>query len=65
MTLSEKAKYGNPNELREIFKKLKGRKFRLDCGHHATFGHNLSNNIVIYHDGGINKIRIECTLCSY
>jgi len=38
---------------------------RLGCGHHATFGHNLSNNITIYHDGAINKIRIECTLCGY
>lgn len=65
MTLSEKSKYDNPDHIREIFKSLKGRKFRLDCGHHVTLGHNLSNNIVIRHDGGIDKIRIECTLCSY
>jgi len=33
MTKQEKDRYENPNELRKVLVSLKGRKFRLDCGH--------------------------------
>ena len=65
MTLSEKAKYRNCDELKEIFKQLKGRKFKLDCGHHTTLLHNLANDIVVYHSSSAGSVRIECTLCSH
>ena len=38
MTKEEKAHYRPSEELREALNQLKGEKFRLDCGHHVTFG---------------------------
>jgi hypothetical protein len=62
MTQDEKAKYQSADELREIFVKIKGKKFRLDCGHHVTIGHNLGNNLIIYNN---KKPTIICTCCGY
>ena len=62
MTQEEKARYHDTDELRKILMQLKGRKYRLDCGHHATICHNLGNNITIYN--GKNP-KIICSLCSY
>lgn len=31
---------------------LVGNHFKLDCGHHATPGHNFSNTIIILSEGG-------------
>lgn len=63
MTTKEKDQYEKTDALREILKNLKGRKFRLDCGHYVTFGHNLGNDITIHNDN--QKPRIICTLCGY
>jgi predicted nucleic-acid-binding Zn-ribbon protein len=41
---------------------LKGRKFKLDCGHHVTFGHFLGNAITIYNG---KHPTIICTQCGY
>ena len=62
MTQEEKSRYEDPEILRHILQQLKGRKFRLDCGHHITFGHNLGNDITIYNG---KTARIVCSLCGY
>ena len=62
MTNEEKKKYENTENLKQILRSLKGRKFKLDCGHHITFGHHLGNSVMIYNG---NKFKIICSLCSY
>ena len=61
MTRQQKEKYRKADELRNILHELKGMKFELDCGHHTTFGHHLSNDITIWQDSN----RIVCSLCGY
>ena len=40
MTKEEKARYDEPELLGDILKRvLEGKRFRLHCGHHVTFGH--------------------------
>ena len=63
MTREQKAKYEDTDRLRLILRQLKGKKFRLDCGHHVTFGCNLGNDITIYNDS--KKPKIICSQCSY
>ena len=41
---------------------LVGNKILLGCGHMATPGHNFSNTIVIYSEGG-GRIRTMCSDC--
>ena len=62
MTKEEKEKYEDVNNLKKELEKLRGRKFRLDCGHHTTIGHHMASNITIYNG---KQFRIICTLCSY
>jgi len=63
MTKEEKYKYAEPELLREILKRvLTGRKFRLDCGHHVTFSHNLGNDITIYNG---KEFKIICSQCGH
>ena len=62
MTKEQKETYQDADELREIIKQLKGRKFKLDCGHHITFGHFLGNDITIRN--GTNP-RIICSTSGY
>jgi len=62
MSKEEKSKYRDTDELREMIAMLKGMKFRLDCGHHVTFGHSLGSNVTIYNG---KSSKIICTLCSY
>ena len=38
---------------------LAGEKIKLDCGHCATIGHNFSNTVIIYSEGG-GKIKTKC-----
>lgn len=55
--------YADVEVLREfLMKELKGKKFRLDCGHRVTFGHPLGSDITIR-----NGVRPEiiCSLCGY
>lgn len=55
--------YADVEVLREfLMKELKGKKFRLDCGHRVTFGHPFGNDITIR-----NGVRPEiiCSLCGY
>ncbi len=62
MTKEQRKLYQEPEALQEIFKKLKGQKFKLSCGHRVTFGHFLGNDITIRN--GANP-QIICTDCSY
>ncbi len=62
MTKEEKEKYEEVQILREEIEKLRGRKFKLQCGHHVTFGHPLGSNIMIYNG---KTYRIYCSLCCY
>ena len=62
MTQTEKAQYRPVEELKAVIAKLKGQKYRLDCGHHVTFGHFLGNDITILNG---KEPRIICTLCGY
>ena len=62
MTQDEKDRYENPDVLREYLQALKGRKFRLDCGHHITWGYFLGNNIMVYNG---KRLTIICSQCSY
>ena len=43
----QKQAYEEPEALRAIMQSLSGRKFKLDCGHHITFGSELGNDIII------------------
>jgi len=47
MTKEQEQKYEAADVLREIIKRLKGSRYRLDCGHHITFGYFLGNDITI------------------
>ena len=63
MTKEKKKLYHDTDELRDILTQaLKGKKFRLDCGHHVSFNHNLGNNVMIYNG---KKLELICSLCSY
>ena len=62
MTKQQKEAYQDVDELKKIIRSLKGRKFRLDCGHHVTFGHFLANDITIRND---KEPVITCSLCGY
>ena len=62
MTQQEESRYEDSQVLKDILDGLQGRKFRLDCGHHITFGHNLGNDITIYNG---KRLRIVCSLCGY
>ncbi len=62
MTKEEKEKYEDVNNLKKEIEKLRGRKFRLDCGHHCSVGHHMASNIAIYNG---KEFRITCLTCSY
>ena len=54
--------YEDTGVLREIIKEIKNRKFRLDCGHHVTFGYFLGNDITIRNG---KEPKIICSQCGY
>ena len=62
MTKEKKAAYEDTEILKRIIENLKGRKFKLDCGHHVTFGHFLGNAITIYNG---NDPTVICSLCGH
>jgi len=62
-TISQSSKgsrdcYEDVEKLKQL---LKG-KYRLDCGHLVTLGHNLGNNIAVING---RELRVICTLCLY
>ncbi|MBN1903695.1 MAG: hypothetical protein JW927_01220 [Deltaproteobacteria bacterium] len=63
MTKEQKALYQEANALKDILiKTLSGRKFKLDCGHHITFGHYLGNDITIYNG---KEFKVICSQCGH
>ncbi|MEA1933961.1 MAG: hypothetical protein U9N60_05970 [Thermodesulfobacteriota bacterium] len=63
MTKAEKSKYSESQELKDILRRtLYGKKFRLDCGHHITFGEVLGNDLTIRNG---KNFEVICALCGY
>ena len=63
MTKEEKERYEGPELLRDILHRaLNGKRFRLMCGHHVTFGSNLGNDITIYNG---KEYKIICSQCGH
>lgn len=62
MTREQQKKYKPSDALRKAIEQLRGQKFRLDCGHHVTFNHNLANDITIRNG---KELKIICSLCGY
>ncbi len=63
MNKHERDQYQEPEVLRDILIRiLDGKKFRLDCGHHITFGQYLGNDLTIRNG---RKLRIICAECGY
>ena len=60
MTKEQMQQYRETTRLRAVVNQLKGQKYKLDCGHHVTFGHHLGNDITIRQNG-----RIVCSQCGY
>ena len=49
--------------LKDILERvLKGQKFRLECGHHVSFGSNLGNDITVING---KEFKIICSLCGH
>ena len=64
MTRTQKDKYKSAEALRQLlWQTLAGRKFKLQCGHHITFGQQLANDIAI--KNGAKGFKVICSLCSY
>ena len=63
MTNEQKRKYSEPELLKDILERvLKGKKFRLECGHYVSFGHFLGNDITIRNG---KEFKIICSQCGY
>ena len=62
MTLTQRMRYANVEELRVYLNNLKTKKYRLDCGHHVTFGYYLGNDIMIQNG---KDLRVICSHCAY
>lgn len=62
MTQQEKDRYEDVETLRQILQQLAGRKFRLDCHHHISFGCFLGNDITILNG---KRMKIICSQCGY
>lgn len=62
MTKEQQERYEDINTLKELLQELRDRKFRLDCGHHVTFGHFLGNDVMIRNG---KEPKIICSFCSY
>ena len=61
MTIEKKSAYEPAESLKQVIETLRGRKFRLDCGHHVTFGYFLGNAITIYNG---KHPTVICSQCS-
>jgi hypothetical protein len=48
--------------LKRVLLWLTDKRFRLDCGHHITFGHFLGNDITILKG---KRLKVICSQCGY
>jgi hypothetical protein len=63
MTRKQIQRYQQSEALWEILQRiLAGKKFRLHCGHHVTFGEILGNDVTIRNG---KQFKIICTQCGY
>lgn len=62
MTRDQLKNYKPSASLRKALTEVKGRKFRLDCGHLVIFNHNLANDITIRNG---KDLHINCSQCGY
>lgn len=62
MSEQEKVAYEHAEELRQVIKNLRGKKFILDCGHKVTFGYFLGNDVTICNG---KEPTIICRQCCY
>ena len=62
MTEEQRQRYEPSSALKKAIEELRGKKFRLDCGHHVTFNHNLANDITIRNG---KELTIICSQCGY
>ena len=63
MKRAEKAKYDDPEALKDILRRtLYKKKFRLECGHYITFGEPLGNDLTIRNGKDFTVI---CSQCGY
>jgi hypothetical protein len=62
MTKEQRKLYRQTAQLRKLLSILKGRKFKLDCGHHVTFGCFLGNDIIVMNG---KRFKIICSNCGY
>ena len=62
MTQEKEAAYEDTKALKQVIMGLKDRKFRLECGHHVTFGYWIGNDITIYNE---KEPTIICSLCGH
>jgi hypothetical protein len=63
MTRKQKQQYQQPEMLRDILQRaLAGKKFKLMCGHHVTFGEILGNDVTIRNG---KQFKIICAECWY
>jgi len=61
MKKKEKAKYAEPEVLASIlYRELKGRKFRLSCGHFVTFNETLGNSLVVMNGKRLSIVCLDC-----
>ena len=62
MTKQQKQAYQDVEELKKVIQNLKGRKYKLSCGHRVTFGYFLGADITIRNG---KEPEITCSLCGY
>ncbi len=62
MTRLQKQQYRPTDDLRTILSALDKEKFKLDCGHHITFGEFLGNDLTV-RNGKV--LVITCAQCGY
>ena len=63
MTKKQQKQYQDTDELRKILNvTLKGKKFKLDCGHYVTICHQLGSDITIING---TTLKIICSQCGY
>ncbi len=63
MTREQERRYQDTDELRAIIKTtLKGKKFKLDCGHFVTIMHQLGSDFTIING---TQLKIICSQCGY
>jgi hypothetical protein len=63
MTKEQERKYSEPELPKDILERaLRSGKFRLECGHHVSFGSNLGNDITAING---KEFKFICSLCGH